>query len=97
MPWNLQQIKVGIHYLCPLLNVGQYIGYHLSQAIRNELKNRKKEKEVAYILTQVLVDKDDPAFKNPTKPIGNFLTKKQAEDKAKENGYLYVEDAKREG
>lgn len=79
---------------CGAMSQG-YIGYHLSQAIRNELENRKKEREVAYILTQVLVDKDDPAFKNPTKPIGNFLTKKQAEDKAKENGYLYVEDAKR--
>ena len=79
---------------CGAMSQG-YIGYHLSQSIRNELKKRGKDSEIACVVTQVLVDKDDEAFNKPTKPIGGFLTKEEAEAKAKENGYEYVEDAGR--
>ena len=79
---------------CGAMSQG-YIGYHLSQSIRNELKNRGKDSEIACVVTQVLVDKDDEAFNKPTKPIGSFLTKEEAEAKHEENGYEYVEDAGR--
>ena len=79
---------------CGAMSQG-YIGYHLSQSIRNELKKRGKDSEIACVVTQVLVDKDDEAFNKPTKPIGSFLTKEEAEAKQKENGYEYVEDAGR--
>ena len=79
---------------CGAMSQG-YIGYHLSQSIRNELKTRGKDSEIACVVTQVLVDKDDEAFNKPTKPIGSFLTKEEAEAKEKENGYEYVEDAGR--
>lgn len=79
---------------CGAMSQG-YIGYHLSQSIRNELKRRGKDSEIACVVTQVLVDKDDEAFNKPTKPIGSFLTKEEAEAKEKENGYEYVEDAGR--
>lgn len=79
---------------CGAMSQG-YIGYHLSQSIRNELKKRGKDSEIACVVTQVLVDKDDEAFNKPTKPIGSFLTKEEAEANEKENGYEYVEDAGR--
>ncbi|MDD7305512.1 MAG: carbamate kinase [Peptoniphilaceae bacterium] len=79
---------------CGAMSQG-YIGYHLSQSIRNELRNRNIEKEVAYIVTQVVVDEDDKAFQKPSKPIGSFMTKEEADAKHAENGYEYVEDAGR--
>lgn len=79
---------------CGAMSQG-YIGYHLQQSIRNELKKRGIEKNVASVLTQVLVDENDEAFKNPTKPIGAFLTKEASEEIAKEKGYTFVEDAGR--
>lgn len=79
---------------CGAMSQG-YIGYHLSQSIRNELKNRNKDSEIACVVTQVKVDENDEAFNKPTKPIGSFLTKEEAEAKQKENGYEYVEDAGR--
>ena len=78
---------------CGAMSQG-YIGYHLQNAIENELKNRKIEKNVATIVSQVLVDKNDPAFANPTKPIGSFYT--EAEAKAMEkDGLVFKEDAGR--
>lgn len=71
-----------------------YIGYHLQQAITNELDKRQINKKCATVVTQVLVDRNDKAFKDPTKPIGNFYTKKEAE-KQEEKGYIFKEDAKR--
>ena len=79
---------------CGAMSQG-YIGYHLSQSIRNELKNRNKDSEIACVVTQVMVDENDETFNKPTKPIGSFLTKEEAEAKQKENGYEYVEDAGR--
>lgn len=79
---------------CGAMSQG-YIGYHLQNAIGNELKSRKMDKEVATIVTQVLVDENDKAFQNPTKPVGAFYDKETAERIAKEKGYTMVEDAGR--
>lgn len=72
-----------------------YIGYHLQQSLRSELKKRKIDKECISIITQVVVDKYDPAFLKPTKPIGSFYTKEQAEKLEKDTGQPYREDAGR--
>lgn len=71
------------------------IGYWLANAMTRELKHEEIEKEVATILTQVIVDEKDEAFKNPTKPIGPFLTKEIAEEQARETGAIFKEDAGR--
>ena len=72
-----------------------YIGYHLQQSIGRELKKRGIRKPVATVITQVEVDKNDPAFQNPTKPIGSFYSKEEAERIMEETGYSFVEDAGR--
>ena len=79
---------------CGAMSQG-YIGYHLQNAIGNELAARGIEKDVATVVTQVLVDETDPAFRNPTKPIGSFYDKETAERIAREKGYTMVEDAGR--
>jgi len=70
------------------------IGYMLQQALNNEFLRRGLYRRAFTIVTQVLVDRDDPAFRNPTKPIGGFLTKEEAERFAAE-GWPVVEDAGR--
>lgn len=72
-----------------------YIGYQLSQAIQNELIRRGIDRSCACIVTQTVVDENDPGFKKPTKPVGTFLTEEEAKAKAKETGYTYKEDAGR--
>ena len=72
-----------------------YIGYHLQQSLENELHRRWMNKSVATIVTQIAVDPNDPAFENPSKPVGDFYTKKQADEIAKEKGYTFKEDAGR--
>jgi len=72
-----------------------YIGYHLQNAIGEELRNRNIHKTVGTIVTQVVVDKDDQGFKNPTKPIGSFYTVQEAEKLESEHGYIMKEDAGR--
>ena len=79
---------------CGAMSQG-YIGYHLQNAIGNELAERGMKKEVATVVTQVLVDENDPAFQNPTKPVGAFYDKETAEKIAAEKGYTMVEDAGR--
>ncbi|HAZ37426.1 MAG TPA: carbamate kinase [Clostridiaceae bacterium] len=79
---------------CGAMSQG-YIGYHLQQSIRQELVRRGIKKQVAAVITQVVVDKDDPGFKNPSKPVGSFFTKDQAEILMKEKGYVMKEDAGR--
>ncbi len=78
---------------CGAMSQG-YIGYHLQRALRDELNRRKIDKEVVTIVTEVLVDSEDPAFQNPRKPIGSFYTKAEA-DKLVEAGYPVMEDAGR--
>ncbi|HIY84330.1 carbamate kinase [Rubneribacter sp.] len=72
-----------------------YIGYQLSQAILNELKARNILRSTVNVITQTVVDPDDPAFQNPTKPVGAFLTEEEAKAKAAETGWTYKEDAGR--
>ena len=80
---------------CTAMSQG-YIGYHLQQGIKNELLNQQVDRNVATIVTQVIVDKDDKAFSNPTKPIGSFYTKEKADEIKKSNPDLtFVEDSGR--
>jgi len=72
-----------------------FIGYMLQQNLQNELFQRKIQKNVATVITQVLVDKNDPAFKSPSKPIGGFMTEPEAKTKEKDLGWNVVEDAGR--
>ncbi|MBR1468616.1 MAG: carbamate kinase [Prevotella sp.] len=72
-----------------------YIGYHLQQAVQRELAVRGINKPCAAVVTQVVVDKNDSAFQHPTKPVGMFYSKEDAERIAKETGYTFVEDAGR--
>ena len=71
-----------------------YIGYHLQQALREELQKRGIDKAVASVVTQTLVDSDDPAFQHPTKPIGQFYTKDEA-GRFEKKGMVFVEDSGR--
>lgn len=71
------------------------IGYALQQNLQNELKRRGINKPVATVVTQVLVDDKDPAFKNPSKPIGGFMEQAEAKRREKEMGWTVVEDAGR--
>lgn len=81
--------------VCVAMSQG-YIGYDLQNAIREELLDRGDTKHgVTTVLTQVVVDPHDPAFENPTKPIGAFMTKEEADKLVAERGYHVVEDAGR--
>ncbi len=80
--------------VCGAMSQG-YIGYHIQQALRYTLKKRKRDIPVATIITQVVVDEKDPAFNNPTKPIGSFYSQEEAEKITREKGYELVEDAGR--
>lgn len=79
---------------CGAMSQG-YIGYHLQNAINNELTARGICKPVGTLVTQVLVDEADPAFQKPSKPIGAFYTKEAADKLAAEKGYSMIEDAGR--
>ena len=79
--------------VCVALSQG-YIGYDLQNAIREELLSRQLDIPVATLITQVEVDANDEAFLNPTKPIGSFFSKEEAE-KLSQNGHIMKEDAGR--
>ena len=81
-------------YVCGAMSQA-YIGLDLQNAIRDELKKRGIAKPVCTIVTEVVVDAQDKAFENPTKPIGKFLTKEEADAVAAKTGYLMKEDAGR--
>ena len=73
-----------------------YIGYHIQQSLNRSLAKRGRgDIPIVTLVTQVVVDKDDPGFKNPTKPIGAFYTKEEADKLAAEKGYTMKEDAGR--
>ena len=80
--------------VCVAMSQG-YIGYDLQNAMREEMLDRGINKGAATVLTQVEVDPDDPAFQNPTKPIGPFMTEAEARALEKERDYHVVEDAGR--
>jgi len=89
----------GMH-LVPLVNCGAdsqgAIGYQIQQALMNEFKKRGIKKNAATVVTQVVVDKEDLAFKNPSKPIGTFYTEEQAKELQKEHpGWVIINDAGR--
>jgi carbamate kinase len=71
------------------------IGYMFQQALYNEFLNRGVDKQAATVVTQVLVDKNDPAFKNPSKPIGSFMEEAAAKRQSENEGWTVVEDAGR--
>lgn len=79
---------------CGAMSQG-YIGYHLQQSLQNELNTLNIDKEVATVVTQVVVDKEDEAFSNLTKPVGMFYDKETADKISAEKGYQFVEDAGR--
>ena len=72
-----------------------YIGYDLQNALREELLNRGIPKPCTSIITQVIVDPEDPAFQHPSKPIGRFMSREEAESLQQEKGYVMMEDAGR--
>jgi len=72
-----------------------FLGYVLQQALLNHLRHLNIKRYVVTMITQVLVERDDPAFKEPTKPIGPFLTKEQAEERRDRLGWKILEDAGR--
>ncbi len=75
-----------------------FIGYMIQQALGNELRRRSINKNVITIITRVLVDEKDPAFKNPTKPVGPFYTREEAEKIKQEHPeYVFKEDKARSG
>lgn len=79
---------------CGAMSQG-YIGYHLQQAIQQELFKNEIAKSCITVVTQVLVNYKDKAFLNPTKPIGNFYSREEAMELYKENGWVMKEDAGR--
>ncbi|MHA1576964.1 MAG: carbamate kinase [Candidatus Thorarchaeota archaeon] len=71
------------------------IGYMIQRAMYNEFKHRGILKNVASLVTQVLVDKEDPAFQEPAKPVGSFMEEKEAKKREKDDGWLVKEDSGR--
>ena len=79
---------------CGAMSQG-YIGYHIQQALKYALAARNRNYPVVSLTTQVVVDKNDPAFQNPTKPIGGFYSAEEARQLEQEKGYVLREDAGR--
>lgn len=80
--------------VCGAMSQG-YIGYHIQQSLKYALNLRNIDYPVLTVATQIAVDRKDPAFREPTKPIGAFYTKEEADALAKEKGYVMKEDAGR--
>jgi len=79
---------------CGAMSQG-YIGYHLQNAIGEELKDRNIDRSVSTIISQVVVDEDDQAFENPSKPVGSFYNEEEAKRLEEEKGYNMIEDSGR--
>ncbi len=71
------------------------LGYLISMALQNELKRRGMERDVVAIVTRIVVDENDPAFEDPTKPVGPFYTEEEAKRMQKDKGWIMIEDAGR--
>lgn len=80
--------------VCGAMSQG-YIGYHIQQCLKYALNLRNKNVQVATVATQMIVEDSDPAFQNPTKPIGQFYSEEEAKVLAKQKGYIMKEDAGR--
>ncbi len=89
----------GLLHEVPLDSIGAdtqgAIGYQIQQAMQNEFRRRGLKKSVATIVTQTLVDKNDPAFQKPSKPIGQFYKKPEADDRIRVEKWSMIEDAGR--
>jgi carbamate kinase len=89
----------GLLHEVPLDSIGAdtqgAIGYQIQQAMGNELRKRGIQKSVVTVVTQALVDKNDPAFQKPSKPIGQFYKKEEADDRMRVEKWTMVEDAGR--
>jgi carbamate kinase len=89
----------GILHEVPLDSIGAdtqgAIGYQIQQAMHNELRKRNLKKSTATIVTQTLVDRNDPAFLKPSKPIGQFYQREEAEDRMRVEKWAMIEDAGR--
>ncbi|HUJ08889.1 MAG TPA: carbamate kinase [Verrucomicrobiae bacterium] len=89
----------GLLHEVPLDSIGAdtqgAIGYQIQQAMENEFHKRSLKKSVATVVTQTLVDKNDPAFQKPSKPIGQFYKKEEAEDRMRVEKWTMIEDAGR--
>jgi len=101
--WILQRSEIaarvaGLHEV-PLDSCGAdtqgAIGYHLQQTLQNEFRRRGIGKSAATVVTQVRVDRNDPAFQHPSKPIGGFMDRQQAEERIARDGWTVREDAGR--
>lgn len=97
----LRRSELALHELHPVpldycgADTQGAIGYMFQRALYNEFKKRGIRKQAATVVTQVLVDRNDPAFQNPTKPIGSFMTAEAAARKRAEENWVMVEDAGR--
>jgi len=80
--------------ICGAMSQGE-IGYMLEQSFQNVLEEKGINKDIVTVLTRVIVDENDPAFENPTKPIGPFYTEEEAKRLAKEKGWHIIEDSGR--
>ena len=80
--------------VCGAMSQG-YIGYHIQQGLSKVLREKGVNKEVATVVTQVVVDQNDPKFQNPSKPIGSFYSEEEARKLEAESGYVMKEDAGR--
>jgi carbamate kinase len=80
--------------VCDAMTEGS-MGYMLEKAIINELRTRSLDKEVVTVVSEVIVDREDPAFENPTKPVGPFYTRYRAQALAREKKWKMIEDAGR--
>ena len=79
---------------CGAMSQG-YIGFHIQNAIDNELKEQGVQRNVVTVVSQVLVDKNDPLFQSPSKPVGAFYSEQEAKEIAAKMGYTMKEDAGR--
>ncbi len=97
----LRRSELALHELHPVwmdyavADTQGAIGYMFQRALRNEFVRRGMEKQAVTVVTQVLVDREDPAFKNPTKPIGSFMDEQTARGHAGRFGWVVIEDAGR--
>ena len=79
---------------CSAMSQG-YIGFHLQNALKNALNEQGMRNNVSTVVTQVIVDPSDPAFANPTKPVGLFYSRQEAEAMSRQSGQVFMEDAGR--
>ena len=97
----LRRAELALHELHPVpldscgADTQGAIGYMFQRALYNEFKQRGIDKKSATVVTQVLVDRNDPAFQNPSKPIGSFMDEGTASERSKQDGWVVVEDAGR--